>query len=273
MKKIVFIVIICVLFSACSRTVQTTSGGSYLEKYKSQVTASAPPLRSFSGNRGNEDSVEAISLTEKILEVAAVEPTLTFPARVGIARIERGELTVIPEKEAEDWKKMQDNLGNNFGQLIPVNPLIANMVASSVGLESRNRMNNVIQKIRFGAARQHLDVVLIYEVYSKNDMDRNILAITDLTIVAGYFMPSRKVEAEGFANSMLIDVIQGYPYGTANIALEKEEMTTTLWGSDDTEEELSEQVKARAAQKLTEEVEKMFFELRLELAEKRAQNN
>lgn len=272
MKKIILVIAICVLSSACSRTIQTTSGGSYLQKYESQVKGSSP-LHSFSDSQENEDSVETISLNEKILQVAAVEPTLTFPARVGIAKIERGQLTVIPEKEADDWKKMQDSLGNNFGQLIPVNPLIANMVASSVALESRTRMGNVIQKIRFGAARQHLDVVLIYEVYSKSDMDRNILAITDLTIIAGYFMPSRKVEVEGFANSMLIDVVQGYPYGTANIALEKEEMFTTLWGSDDTKEELSDQVKARAAHKLTEEVEKMFTELRLELAEKRARDH
>ena len=269
MKKVALIMIICVLSSACSRTIQTTSGGSYLQKYESQVRASTP-LHSFSNNQDEVGSLETISLNEKILQVAAVEPTLTFPARVGIAKIERGDLTVIPEKEAEDWKKMQDNLGNNFGQLIPVNPLIANMVASSVALESRTRMGDVIQKIRFGAARQHLDVVLIYEVYSKSDMDRNILAITDLTIVAGYFMPSRKVGAEGFANSILIDVIQGYPYGMTNIALEKEEMFTTLWGSDDTEEELSEQVKSRAAKKLAGEVEKMFTDLRLELAEKRA---
>ena len=49
----------------------------------------------------------------------------------------------------------------------------------------------VIQDIRQGAARQHVDAVLIYEVFGKGETNNNPLAITKLAII-GYWLPTEK---------------------------------------------------------------------------------
>lgn len=247
---------LCFCLAACGHRTQTTSGASYLEKYKN-----VPIVAIANGDN--------ISIEEQIRKVAAVEPVLTFPVRIGLARIDYGQLSVLPGEEVEAWEKVKDKLGHNFGEFVPLNPLVANMVSQSVASKNNTRINDVMNKIRLGAARQHLDAVLIYEVYSKTDRNSNFLAIADLTIIGGFLLPSHSVEAEGFAKAMLIDVVQGYPYGTADVTLDKEEVYSTTWGSYNRERDLSDSVKTKAAVKLTEEVEKMFERLRWELAEKR----
>ena len=77
------------------------------------------------------------------------------------------------------------------------------------------------------------------------------------------------MEADGLANAMLIDVLQGYPYGTAEIILDKEEVYTHSWGMYERQRKFSEKVKSKAAVKLAGEVETMFMKLRAELAERR----
>lgn len=127
-----------------------------------------------------------------------------------------------------------------------------------------------MNKIRLGAARQHLDAVLVYEVYSRENSDSNFLSIGNLTIIGAYLLPSKAVSTEGFANAMLIDVIQGYPYGTAEATLDKSEMTSTF-GERNKKEQLSVEIKTEVTIKLVEEVEDMFKDLQLELLRKRAE--
>ncbi len=253
-------VILCLLLPlylvACATHTQTTSGQSYLEKYKDVPTVTT-------------SHKDGINIEEQIRQVAKIEPTLTFPARIGLARIDRGQLSNIPGEEVEAWVKTRDRLGSNFGEFVPVSPLIANMVSSSISSQKNTRINDVMNKIRLGAARQHLDAVLIYETYSKSDHQSNILSIADLTIIGGFILPSKAIEAEGFANAILIDVVQGYPYGTAEVILGKEEIYTSSWGGYDRQRKFSEKVKSKAAIKIAEEVEIMFIRLRTELAEKR----
>ncbi len=81
---------------------------------------------------------------------------------------------------------------------------------------------------QLGAARQYLDAVLIYEVFSRENSESNILTVRILTIIGGYILPSKAVAIEGFANALLIDVLQAYPYGTASATLDKKEMTTSF---------------------------------------------
>lgn len=242
--------------TACTTHTQTTSGQSYLDKYKNVPTLATT----------NEDN---INIEAQIRQAAQVEPILSFPARIGLARIDNGRLSNIPGEEIEAWIKTRDKLGKDFGEFIPLSPLVTNMVSSSVESQNNSRINNVINKIRLGAARQHLDAVLIYETYSKSDRQSNFLSIANITIIGGYILPSKAIEAEGFANAMLIDVIQGYPYGTAEVILDKEEMYTSSWGSQERQHKFSEKVKTKAAIKLAGEAERMFMLLRAELAEKR----
>jgi hypothetical protein len=257
MSKIHSLLLLCLGLVACDSHLQTTSGAEYLEKNKNVP----------SGPAANSKNT---SIEDKIRKVAAVEPTLRFPARIGLARIDNGRLSALPGEEVAAWDKVKHKLGSGFGELVPLNPMIAEMVSQSVLSNNDNMTNNVMDKIRLGAGRQHLDAVLIYEVYSNTGSENNLLSIADLTIIGGFILPSRAISAEGYASAMLIDVLQGYPYGTVDVTVDKEEQYSTSWGSNNKERELSNSAKTKAAIKLTEEAEKMFQRLRLELAEKRA---
>ena len=258
---------VLVFLTGCSQHIQTTSGRAYLEKYDA--------MNDYSPDRQNSAIQDSQDINQLIRQAAAVEPVLTFPARIGIARIDSGFLSTIPTDELEAWGKIRQNLGKDFGEFIPVNPMIANMVAKSFDYEGEykqhQQMIDVVNKIRLGAARQHLDAVLIYEVYSREESDSNLLSIGNLTIIGAYVLPSKSVTSEGYANAMLIDVIQGYPYGTAEAYLDKSEMTTTIgqWKKMD---QLSDQIKTEVANKLVVEVEDMFRDLQLELLRKRTRS-
>lgn len=214
MNRFLLIFILSFVLTACSQTTQTTSGRAYLDQYQYADTDSVG------------ENTQGLTFDQQVREVAKVEPILKFPARIGLARIDRGRLTAVPGDEIEAWMETREKLGDKFGEFIPVNPLIANMVSQSVDLKNYN----VINKIRLGAARQHLDAVLIYEVYSKSETNKNALAVADLTIIGGYLLPSRAETTEGFATALLIDVLQGYPYGTAQASVDKQKAISSTWG-------------------------------------------
>jgi len=264
MRKIIVLVIVCIFLASCSTTTQTTSGRSYLQKY-SDLTASPDSASPGKGTR--------VPFAEKMRQVASVEPTLTFPARIGLARIENGRLSTIPGNEMEAWVKLGEKLGPEYGQLVPVNQLVVAMLEDSeAGKCCRNYENSVekvIQKIRLAGARQHFDVVLIYEVFSKDNRQVNFLTIADLSIIGGFILPSRALEAEGFGNAILIDIFQGYPYGTIDVTVDKEEIMSTYWGENNNKRALSDKVKTQAALKMANEAEAMVRKLRLELSEAR----
>ena len=255
MRISITLISLCVGLAGCATYTQTTSGRSYLKRHNtSQATAYASDTK---------------NIDEQIRRVAAVEPTLQFPARVGIARIDHGQLSTVPGSEVEAWQQMQESLKQEISELVPVNPLVAKMVAESIDINGDYGNKNVINEIRLGAARQHLDAVIIYEVYSKEGSDSNLLSIADLTIIGAYILPSNELNAEGFANAMLVDVIQGYPYGTVDVTVDKEETYASTVGTSSRMRELSDSVKTKAAVKLTKKVGEMFHRLRSELIEKK----
>jgi hypothetical protein len=100
------------------------------------------------------------------------------------------------------------------------------------------------------SARQHTDVVLIYEVLGKSRPRSNPLAIANLALIPMWVLPSRNVEADGHAQAVLLDVRNGDTYGFASAVAEDAAFTlSTLINSSDAN---------------------MALKLRLELAEKRA---
>ncbi|MFO1435598.1 MAG: hypothetical protein U1F34_04280 [Gammaproteobacteria bacterium] len=62
--------------------------------------------------------------------------------------------------------------------------------------------------------------------------------------------------SQSYASALLIDVLQGYPYGTANSVVDKADLTTS-WGNDDARQRLQSDVEGVAAEKLASEVESM----------------
>lgn len=256
MKHLINMIALTALLAGCTDT-QTTSGTSYLARYHDTPVAT--------GEKGKK------SIDQRVREAAAVEPVLQFPARIGLARVEDGCLTSIPVQEGEAWRKLRGKLGTGFGEFVPVSPLVAGMVAGDTcGL--RGDTDHVINTIRLGAARQHLDAVLIYEVYSKETTSGNLLKVADLSLIGGYLLPSESHDVQGYANGLLIDVVQGYPYGTLQSTVEKDSRVSSSWGwgSDgDDARDFADRVKARAAAELSEDAYAMFVKLKEGLAGKK----
>ncbi len=234
--------------AGCGYNVQTSSGADYLSGYSKAGLA------------------EETAIDERVFEVAAVEPTLRFPARIGLARIDNGEMSAIPEAEAEAWVAAAQRLGPRFGTFVPVNRLVAEMVAPTVGYRdaSINRLTHVVEKIRLGAARQHLDAVLIYETHYTADATDNVLSIADWTIVGAFLLPGQSIEATAFASALLVDVRNGYPYGTADTVADRDTISTA-YGSRSAGNALGEEARTLAALQLVTDVEQMMVDLRKEL--------
>ena len=239
----------CLILSGCDTHVtQTTSGREYLSDYPTGTSIQP------------DDSFE-----EQLKEIASVEPTLQFPARIGIVRIENGDLGNLHESEASAWMKIRDSLGGVFGEFVPVSPLIADMVYEpTTENKYRTKPGEIIKKIRLAAARQHLDVVLIYEVFSQTETTTLASSVAAWTILGGYFIDSKKIETVGFANALLIDVRSGYPYGSASSSLEAER-DSPFFQSFDSTRNLARDNEIATAIKLSKEVEKMMLNLMKEI--------
>ena len=265
MTNVCFGVGLTLLLASCTHVVQTSSGADYLSRY-SEVT----------------EGSSAVRMDAEIAEAANVEPTLTFPARIGVARIITGQLAPIPPAEAAAWQQMAERLGPDWGEFVPISPLVAALASPAVEAEpcaryyygghpasGVNCLRETVQAIRLGAARQHVDVALIYEAFSDSQDSSNPLAITKLALV-GFFLPTEYVEASGVAQAILVDVRNGYPYGTAMAA--SEDSSGQIYVSGDLRSargEVLAEAQVKAVQALTVEVEQMARTLRQELEAKR----
>jgi hypothetical protein len=135
--------------------------------------------------------------------------------------------------------------------------------------EFRTSLAEVVREVRLGAARQHLDAVLIYETFGRSEETSNPLAVAKLALI-GFFLPTEDVEAEGFAQAVLVDVRNGYTYGTASASSERPTYRLSTSGNSyAVQREAQADAQARAVENLTGEVEAMVRELRLALAEGR----
>ncbi|MEO0993582.1 MAG: hypothetical protein AAFX62_07205 [Pseudomonadota bacterium] len=137
--------------------IQTTSGVEYLEGYMI-----APAAYSDGSPRIDPD----------IAEAASFEPTLRFPARIGLARVVRGTLTGIPGEEQGLWAEFAEKHAG-LGSFVAVSPLIA-------------ALGSATPTIRLASARQHLDAVLIYELGAYGSKENTILALFDVTLIGGW---------------------------------------------------------------------------------------
>lgn len=222
--------------AACHTSLQTTSGADYLARYDaSHEIANGAPT----------------DVDEDVRRIAAIEPNLVFPARIGLARIENGSLTALPADEARIWQDLIEEIGSDYGEFVPVSPLISSMVGEPAA-PGMDRAAAVIANIRRGAARQHLDYVVTYEVGSSRQQKANALALADLTIIGMFVLPSRTVEVEATASALMLDVRTGYPYTTLTTHADKSGVSRAVseWS---TSLEYADTAEERAVAKLAEE--------------------
>jgi hypothetical protein len=251
MRTLVLSLAAALALGACDYNVQTSSGADYLARYDAALPATAEP-------------------DAAIRRAAAVEPILTFPARFGIARIENGRLTGIPAAEVALWTGLIEK-HRSLGEFAPISPIIAEFTADAVlqprAGRDRRDTGELVTTIRLGAARQHVDAVLIYEVGATSGEGLTFLAFADLTIIGGAFLPTRSLEARGVASALLLDVRNGYPYGTASAEADLSALSVT-YGSDRRTEELRREAALKVVGNLVPEVDAMFGELVVEMAKR-----
>lgn len=230
-----------ILLSGCMQTTQTTSGRDYLSQYESAPTGSAS------------------NIDAEVRAIASVEPLLRFPARIGLAKVYNGQICNLTETEATAWTQAHTQLGDQFGEFVPVSPLVAEMVYTP-----SSNPQDVVRKIRLGAARQHLDAVVIYEVFAETSEQTLPSAVANWTIIGAYFVPSEQSESVGYANALLIDVRNGYPYGTATATASKEDLHTAVTHYSRRQQQQND-AQVAAAVNLIPEVVKVFKTLQVEL--------
>ncbi len=249
MGRMICALAVLTLLGACSQ-VHTTSGAEYLARY--------------------EATSKGAVIDREIREAASVEPILTFPARLGIAKINQGRMVGIRPTELKLWSEIAAR-NHRLGEFVAVSPLIAEFAEDS-GRLNRTALfgdaRELVKKIRIGAARQHVDAVLVYGVDSAAHRDSTPLAFLDITIIGGAILPTRKIEASAIASALLIDVRNGYVYGTTTASAEDERLSVT-WGAGGRTRKAGERVVREAIRNLIPEVEKMVVMLATELERQR----
>ncbi len=244
------------LMAGCGNHTQYSSGADYLAAGTNTFNAATTAPR------------DAKAIDKRIAQAAAVEPDLRLPGRFGLARLVNGQLTAIPETEAEIWRDLASR-HPDFGTFTPISPLVAQLAASSVGQTRyrnafelfRNRTKHAVELVRIGAGRQHIDTVLIYEAGARSSKNNTALALMDLTIIGGAFLPTRRIETQGVASAVLVDVRNGYPYGTASATADLSSYFSS-WGSDRKANEMRQEAVRRVVENLAPEVEQMMLSLR-----------
>ncbi len=259
MKGRLFGISLIVLLSAaqgCTYGVQTTSGAAYLEKY-ADLPKNAAALPAKPG-----------SFSEQLKLAARVEPVLKFPARIGLAKLVQGSLVSIPEKEAGYWEDARAGLDDDIGDFVLLSPLGMQLASEAVSAEVEKTYyaNGAINQIRLAAARQHLDAVLIYEAVDSFESSRNWLSVLDAALVTLAILPSRSLSSRGSANAILLDVMQGYHYGSAQAQSKEKHGVSPAVAVDDARKEMARDVEIEAVRKLSVEVKKMFNRLLLRTA-------
>ena len=177
MKKLTLGLAALLLLGACeSYSTQTSSGAEYLARYEPVETQPQPVVqrtvqhtvgRTGSGNEIVESTVQTVSTDDLIRHAAAIEPLLRLPARIGLARIEAGRLTAIPVGESALWMTLAERHAA-LGGFAAIDPFLADYTLRTVLPQDQRTLrrdaSDIITRIRLGAARQHMDAVLIYEV-------------------------------------------------------------------------------------------------------------
>jgi hypothetical protein len=224
--------------AACTPHIQTSSGQSFIDASPGLIDAD-------------------------IAVAAGVEPNLHFPARIGIARIVNGSLTLPPTEEIALFADIAER-NSSYGTFVPVSPLVMAMMAgtdTAISAQYRHRnAGEIIKQIRLASARQHLDYVIIYEVGARSRTTNSPFALADVTLVGGMLLPTRNIDVAGIGAAAFLDVRNGYPYGTTQVAADLSGFARTFQSSR-RRTELQAEATLKVAQALVPDIEKMLIEL------------
>ncbi len=269
LRKLAGLAAFTIVLAGCQTHMRSSSGEAHLNPYAGQVTpaqdATFDPELRWPADKG---------------------PILTFPARIGLARIENGVISEVTQAEAEAWLALAKELGPGWGEFVPITPKLVELESSgqSPALEAcpepqhwsgwqckASVIDDTVRDIRRGARRQHVDAVLIYEAFAQSEQIPNPLALTKLALVGYLVAPSENIAADGHAQAVLVDVRNGYAYGFASaVAKDAAFVLSSSLNSGSATLSVQDEAKTAAAVELTSEVGLMLRDLRFQLAEMRA---
>ena len=241
-RSLVWLPVALGLLTGCANTVQTTSGAAY--------RAARPEF----------DPKKGPVIDQEVDQAAAIEPLLRFPARLGLARIQGGQVVAVPPREADAWIAFAKDHAD-LGSFVPISPLLSEMARRSDGGRDARP---VVDTVRLAAARQHVDAVLIYAVGGSSEDAGSALSLADLTIIGAYLVPSRSVKGEATASGLLVDVRNGYPYGTVSAAANADGFVRSVGSAGSARAKL-EDAEVDAVGKLAAETGTMVTKLQAEL--------
>jgi hypothetical protein len=220
-----------ILLSGCSNPIQYTSGADFV------APANGP-------------------IDKDIATIAAIEPNLHFPARIGVARVFNGALSLPSADETEALAAMAETLAP-MGTFVQVSPLISAMVNDE---RDHPSTPDAINDIRRTAARQHLDYVLVYEIGARSTETDTPFALADVTLIGGALLPTRNIKVAGIGNALFLDVRTGYPYGTAQVAEDLSGLARSF-GTERRREALQDRATRVVFKALVPEVQAMLVDL------------
>ncbi|MEM7190849.1 MAG: hypothetical protein AAF439_14665 [Pseudomonadota bacterium] len=269
MLKPALMIAAAALLTACSQhAVQVSSGEEYLAGYSPvkgtpQPTAQRTVRRTSDGEEIVEDRIDTVSTDDLIRHAAQIEPLLRLPARIGIARIDGGQLSTIPNGEAEMWQQL-GRRHSALGTFAAIDPFLADYTLRTVQPQDaralRRDAHDVITQIRLGAARQHMDAVLIYEIGTRRHYGDAFPGLGPSRILGAAPLPAKAIAKEGTARAFLMDVRNGYPYGVASASADLKALETSFW-DDQPKDRQSIAAKSMITKALLPQVEQVIGQL------------
>jgi len=271
--------------AACGHDIQTTSGKSYVERFKQDAQSAGtaknllalepgparPATPVLAGDTAKtSDTSGQPSLDELVLRAAQVEPLIRFPARIGVVKIERGEMSGPGSETADAWRQLAESMKGSIGELVPINPLLARATASAVKFPAKNfsQLDNTLALARIGAGRQHLDAMIVYQVVGGADSSETLASILDYTIVGSFLIPTHAIEAEAFAVAAIIDVRNGYHYATVTATGQDNDLAVN-WSTGSARREATRSAVRDAEINLAKQVDKALSDLKAQLNRER----
>jgi hypothetical protein len=204
------------------------------------------------------------SFEEALANAAKTQPTIKFPARIGLVRLGFKEyyhsgypdITTIPPAEMDQWLALRDKSGGRYGEFDVIDPAITNISASATPLEQQKESFDSLQKIRLAAAQKHLDAILLYELNHQTDNIDHSPWLLDLITLG--LLPTDETITQVTAVAILIDVKTGYAYASTNTITAQK---NAYYSNINPSKELYESASIDAVKKLSPEIEKMFQSL------------
>lgn len=157
-----------------------------------------------------------------IEEILSKRSQLTIPFRLAVAppiRREPKHVIYRDTPKLELWSSEEVAQIEAWGKRAKQAGLISELVLMPSALLrpgwEHDKDHNQLLRVRTAAARQQADAVLILNSVTGVEESYNALAILDLTIVTGFFLPGHKLESFSAIEAMVIDVRNEFLYFSA----------------------------------------------------------